>query len=122
MSDILRFKNIGDSGYAESEYYAFSKEDLIEIFKEHAVLDGNVFKKIENHEFISVTDSIDNRFKYHYQPIREQDEYVLFMTKPAKISPKIPYSLMEFLLKKEPLDVNENKDKESWIETWHLKP
>jgi len=121
MSDTLRFKKIGDWGKVESEYFIFTKEEIIAFFKDHTPLNDNVFKKIEKHQFIPLSLSEDTRFQYFFQPKKESDKYVLFMIKPEKEEPKILHKLMSFLLVKESKDLNKSNDS-PWIETWHLRP
>jgi|GEM_PF-6355860 len=120
MADLIRFKKIFPE-YSESEYFRFTSDELIEFFKAHPVIDENVFKKIESHEPVSVSYDEDTRYKYHFNPYEDSDDYILFMTKPINETPIIYDKLLEYLQKKEPVNFNE-KNETQWKETWRLKP
>lgn len=107
MKDKLKFTEMGDTGFMESENFIFTKTELEYIFEDKPVIGTDIHKKIKEHEHISIELEENRDIKVHFWVVRgTDDKWMMNVTMPVNAGPILPEKIKELVFEKEPMKAN----------------
>lgn len=102
MNKTIKFHE-NRCGSVDSDYYALEEEEIIELFRKHPGIGGNVFKFIENRKMFTTREPTNPNIVIQFIPDELSKRYVVQITMPTYTELVIPQTLKDYLLIKEPI-------------------